>query len=102
MRGSPFDCLKTAKGNPIQEGSKSSAREVIKNILGALSDKHKLEAASRELEVASHVVEKYRVENVRLLGESAGYQATNKVLSGRAREGLERPSQQDKGKKIQE
>ena len=83
-----FDCFKTSKGNAIVEGSKSSAAKAFKNILAALIDKHaKLKVASREadkyrgeLEVASLAVEKYRLDNVRLLGENAGFQATNRVL----------------------
>ena len=83
-----FDCFKTSKGNAIVEGSKSSAAKAFKNILAALIDKHaKLKVASREadkyrgeLEVASLAVEKYPLDNVRLLGENAGFQATNRVL----------------------
>ena len=78
-----FDCFKTSKGNAIVEGSKSSAAKAFKNILAALIDKHaKLKVASREadkyrgeLEVASLAVEKYPLDNVRLLGENAGFQA---------------------------
>ena len=77
-------------GKPLVEASKHSASVVIKDILAVLIDKNeKLEVASRELEVAtselevaSHSVEKYRIENVRLLGENAGFQATNHVLQG--------------------
>ena len=83
-----YDCLRTSKGKPLVEASKTSAGEVIKNVLAVLIDKneklvvanHALEVANRELEVASRSVEKYRMENVRLLGESAGFQATNRVL----------------------
>ena len=83
-------CLKTSKGKPLNEGSKTSVAEVIKNILAVLIDKNaklkvarrEREVATSELEVASHAVEKYRIENVRLLGENAGFQATNRVLQG--------------------
>ena len=85
-----FECLKTPKGKPLNEGSKGSVGLVIKSVLGVLIDKHaKLKVSSREaskyrndLEVARHAVEKYRIENVRLLGENAGFQATNQVLQG--------------------
>ena len=83
-----FDLLKTAKGNHILDGSKTSAMGLIKDILAVLIHKNeKLEVASRELEVAtselevaSHTAETYRIENVRLMGECAGFKATNNVL----------------------
>ena len=85
-----YDCLRTSKGKLLAEASKTSAEEVFKNVLAVLIDKNaKLEVARRdadkyrgELEVASKAVEKYRLENVRLLGECAGFRATNQVLQG--------------------
>ena len=83
-----FDCLQTSKGKHLLEGSRTSVTEIVKNVLTVLVRKHtKLVVASRELEVATserevacRAVETYRMENVRLLGESAGFQATNRVL----------------------
>ena len=83
-----YDCLRTSKGKLLAEASKTSAEEVFKNVLALLIDKHKkLEVASREVdkyrgecEVSRHDIEQYRIENVRLLGENAGFQATNRVL----------------------
>ena len=85
-----FDCLKTAKGKPLVEASKHSASVVIKDILAVLIDKNErlkvagreLEVATSELEVVRHAAEKYRMKNVQLLGENAGFQATNCVLEG--------------------
>ena len=85
-----YDCLRTSKGKPLHEASKTSAEEVFKSVLAVLINKNakqkvasrELEVASGELEVARHAVEKYRIENVRLLGENASLQATTRVLQG--------------------
>ena len=76
-----FDCLKTAKAKHFLEGSRTSVTEIVRNVLAVLVDKQaKLKVTSRELEVARHAADTYRMENVRLLGESAGFKATNQVL----------------------
>ena len=85
-----YDCLRTSKGKPLHEASKTSAEEVFKSVLAVLINKNakqkvasrELEVASGELEVARHAIEKYRIENVRLLGENAGLQPTTRVLQG--------------------